>query len=96
MANEIFLHLCDYSFMHSSFFLTDAIIAGIKNELTTIGEYLDSRLQECTHSFESGTQPGYKDEKKQDSPAMKKYGIIDTKIWNPESIISKELFDPKK
>lgn len=29
MANEIFIYLCEYSFMHSSLFLTDAIIAGI-------------------------------------------------------------------
>lgn len=96
MASAIFENLCDYSFMHSSYFLTESIIKGIEEQLPTIGDYLDSRLQECNHTFADRTQPGFLDEKSKKSPAMHEYGIIKTEIWTQESNIKDELFDNDK
>ena len=58
MANCIFKNLTSYGFMHSSYQITEAIITATRRSLPSIGEYLDSRLKEVDHCFETKTQRG--------------------------------------
>ena len=53
MANVIFSNIKDYSLMSCSFYIHDPIIEAIKRGLSSIGEYLDSRLIKASHSFSS-------------------------------------------
>ena len=55
LADIMFKYVAEYGFMHSSYFMTTTIMKALKVNLPSIGEYLDSRLQECGHSFEKKT-----------------------------------------
>ena len=53
MASLIFSFIKDYSLMSCSFFINDSILEALKRGVTGIGEYLDSRLIQASHSFTS-------------------------------------------
>ena len=55
MANEIFKNLTNYSFMHSSYQITDSLLQAIRLALPSIGGYLESRLYWIEHSFSTNT-----------------------------------------
>lgn len=44
MAEVIFKYIKEYSFLHSSPFINDAIIKAIEISIPSIGDYLESRL----------------------------------------------------
>lgn len=44
MAEVIFKYMKEYSFLHSSPFVNDAIIKAIEISIPSIGDYLESRL----------------------------------------------------
>ena len=45
MADAILDGIKDYGFMHSSYFITEAITKATKMSLPSIFEYLDNRLE---------------------------------------------------
>ena len=55
MANVILEEIKDYSFMHSSNSVNDALIKAISFGLTGVGPYMESRLKKVSHMFESYT-----------------------------------------
>ena len=93
MANVIFSNIKDYSLMSCSFYIHDPIIEAIKRGLSSIGEYLDSRLIKASHSFSSQkAQYAIKSSEVMDSNSIGRYGAIDTTIWAPEKEIQQKLF----
>ena len=52
MAEYIFTKLKDYSFMHSSQFITNAVIEATSLGLPSMLQYFDSRLKKVSHTFE--------------------------------------------
>ena len=96
MAEFIFSQIKNYGFMHSSYFITNAVIEATKEGLKSMLVYLDSRYQEVYHTFDQKTQHDIKDSMTFDAPAVGEYGMLATKIWAPESAIKKDLFDRSK
>ena len=60
MAEAIFDKIKNYSFMHSSHQIKDAVTMATKVSLPTIKKYLESRLIKPEHSFLSATQRAIK------------------------------------
>ena len=84
MAEQIFLGMKDYGFMHSSHFTTAAVIEATRLGLPSMKEYLDQRLKLVEHSFDSKTQQAIKASCIKSNHAMGEYGSLLTKIWVPE------------
>ena len=55
MANIIFEKISEYSFMHSSSQVTEALIKAVEICLPSIGGYMESRLKSVDHCFHSKT-----------------------------------------
>ena len=93
MADAIFEGIKNYGFMHSSFFVTEAITEAVSISLPSIFEYLDNALQSVNHSFQSKTEHGLNSKFVKQSPSMGDYAMLPTEIWVPESTIREKLFD---
>ena len=85
MVEVIFRGIKDYGFLHSSHFITDAVIEATRQGLPSMREFLDARLKDIKHCFDSKTQKAIKEIKK--TPEMGEYGLLLTEIWAPESEI---------
>ena len=62
MAEVIFTGLKDYGFMHSSFFIVEAVTKATQKGIPAIKEYLDHRLKDVDHCFDSKTEHAIKKE----------------------------------
>lgn len=87
MAEVIFAGIKEYSFMHSSYFITEAVIKAASMGLKSVMDYFDLRLKSVEHAFTSKTEHGINKKSTQNSPTMGDYGFLFTKIWVPESEI---------
>ena len=56
MAEVIFHGIKHYGFMHSSQFITEAVIAATRLGLESLREYLKSRMMKVDHCVLSNTQ----------------------------------------
>lgn len=56
MAEVIFKNIKEYGFMHSSQLINESIIQATKLQLPSLGDYLESRLKQVSHCFQSNTQ----------------------------------------
>ena len=56
MANAIFEGIKEYSFMHSSQQVTEAVIEAVRVSLPSIGQYIESRFLHVSNVFSSETQ----------------------------------------
>jgi hypothetical protein len=95
MAEVIFGSIKDYSFMHSSHQIKEAVTKATMMSLPRIKEYLESRLIKPEYSFLSSTQQAIKTNKIKKNPSMGEYGVISTQIWTSESQTKKKLFDDR-
>ena len=93
MVEVIFDGIKDYGFLHSSHFITDAVIEATRLGLPSMREYFDARLKNIEHFFQSKTQPGIKKDLIKKTPGMGEYGCLHAEIWVPESTIKDEIFD---
>ena len=78
MADQIFLGMKDYGFMHSSHFTTAAIVEATKLGLPSMKEYFELRLKNVEHSFDSKTQKGLKASRLIANPNMGYYSSLTT------------------
>ena len=51
MVEEIFRGIKDYGFLHSSHFITGAIISAIEKGMPSVRDYLEKRLKDVDHCF---------------------------------------------
>ena len=58
MAEVIFDGIKEYSFMHSSYFITEAVIKAASMGLKSFMDYFDLRLKSVEHAFTSKTEHG--------------------------------------
>ena len=63
MAEAIFRGISGYDFMHSSFYVKDAVIKAAEKGLPGLGEYLDGRMRNVKHMFDQTTQHHIKPDK---------------------------------
>ena len=96
MAEVIFAGLKDYGFMHSSFFIVEAVTKATQKGLPAILDYLDHRMKTIDHGFDSKTEHAILHDQVQNSPSMGDYGRMFTNIWISESVIRDTLFNPRK
>ena len=96
MAEVIFEGIKHYDFMHSSHFVSEAIIKATSLGLESVKAYLDSQLCTINHAFISQTEKAIYSKQTKECPSMGEYGLQYTRIWVPESEIRKELFDPEE
>ena len=82
--------------MHSSYFITEAVIKAASMGLKSVMNYFDLRLKSVEHAFTSKTEHGINSKSIENCPSMDDYGLLFTKIWVPESEIKEQLFDKKK
>ena len=92
MANIIFEKISEYSFMHSSSQVTEALIKAVEICLPSIGGYMESRLKSVDHCFHSKTQKKINKKVMKKCPGMGRYGFIRTPIWAPEDEIKSQMF----
>lgn len=95
MAEEIFLYIKEYSMMHSSYQLQDAVTLATQISLPNIKEYLESRLIKPDFAFATSTQHAIRQERKNRNPSMGKYGSLPVQIWGPEKNTYNVMFDRK-
>lgn len=96
MAEVIFDGIKGYGLLHSSQFVSAAVIEATRLGLTSIREYFELRFKKVQHCFNIKSQKAIKAKKLKSSPEFPDYGVQRTKIWAPESEIKKELFDKDK
>ena len=94
MAEAIFGYIKDYGFMHSSYFITDAVIEASKLYINNIGDYLDSRIMKVSHSFKTSTQHEIKSSRLRESPEYGEYGYSLCPLWVEESRVTDQVFEP--
>ena len=59
MAEVILEGIKNYGFMHSSFFIVEAVIRATELGLPAIKDYLERRLKSIDHSFGSKTEHAF-------------------------------------
>ena len=96
MAEVLFKGIKDYGLLHSSLFNIDAVIEATRQGLGSMKVYLDARIKDIDHSFDSKTQNTIRKEQEKSCPSMGDYGSLSTKIWVAENEIKDVLFDNKK
>ena len=96
MAEVIFYGIKQYGFMHSSQFITEAVIAATRLGLESLREYLETRMMRVDHCFPNNTQHDIDSDHLFENPAMNEYGRLKTQIWKSEKVIQDQLFDPTK
>lgn len=93
MADIIFKSIKEYSYMHSSQVIHQAVIEAVRIGLPSIGEYLESRMIKPHHCFESSTQYQIKKKVQKQTSSMGVYGLLKTKVWVKEDEIKDEMFE---
>ena len=78
MVEVIFCSIKDYGFLHSSHFITDAVIEATRQGLPSMREYFDARLKNIQHFFHFKTQKGIKKELTKSTSKMGEYGCLFT------------------
>ena len=73
MAEVIFRGIKNYGIMHSSQFISDAVIEATRLGLYSIKDYIDLRLKNVDHLFDSKIQFGIKKTRLKENPAMGEY-----------------------
>lgn len=92
MANVIFSKISEYSFMHSSHQITEAIIEAIKESLPAIDAFLESRIIKADQ-FSTQTQRAISDSVLRTSAAYGEYGSLRVPIRAREKQIVNSMFE---
>ena len=82
MAEEIFRGIKDYGYGHSSIFVTEPIIEAIKGNLSSVRDYLDTRLKEAEDAFrDDRTQRDIPKKLRLYCPGLEEYAAQPSQLW---------------
>ena len=96
IAEEIFRGIKDYGYGHSSIFVTEPIIEAIRGNLSSVIDYLDTRLKEAEDAFrDDRTQRDIPKKLRLYCPGLEEYAAQPSQLWESDSLLKDKLFDPK-